>query len=93
MIVKIKIIKKRQKKKSNDNKNEFGYYNLNNYIHNIKILKKYYNIDTITEDGNCLFYSLSKIIFNNMNYYAHIRQFICDYYKTKDILNALFEKE
>ena len=28
-----------------------------------------------------------------MNYYAHIRQVICDYYETKDILNALFEKE
>ena len=57
------------------------------------MLKKYYFIDEITGDGNCLFYSLSNLIFNNMYYYAHIRQIICDYYETTDIINHLFETE
>ena len=56
----------------NNNKNESGFYNLNCNIHSLKILKKYYHIDKITEDENCLFYSLSNIIFNNLDYYVHI---------------------
>ena len=28
-----------------------------------------------------------------MNYYAHIRQIICEYYETTDVLNTLFENE
>ena len=28
-----------------------------------------------------------------MNYYAHIRQIICEYYETTDMLNTLFENE
>ena len=28
-----------------------------------------------------------------MNYYAHIRQIICEYYEKTDVLNTLFENE
>ena len=50
-------------------------------------------MDKITGDGNCLFYSLSNMIFNDMKYYIHIRQIICEHYETTNTLNDLFENE
>ena len=44
------------KNKGSGKENESGYYNLNSNINNIKYLEKYYNIDKITWDGNCLFF-------------------------------------
>ena len=38
-------------------------------------------------------YSLSNMIFNNMNYYVHIRQIICDYYEITDALDFHFENK
>ena len=66
---------------------------LNTNIYNIKDLKNYYKIGEITGDGNCLFYSLSNMIFNDMKYYIHIRQIICEHYETTNTLNDLFENE
>ena len=39
----------------------------------------------MTSDGNCLFYSLSMIIFRNKFYYSHIRQLICDKLENSNI--------
>ena len=72
----IKINNTDEKNKINNNKNESGYYNLNSNIKNVNDLEKYYNLDRITGDGNCLFYSLSNIIFNDTKYYINIRQII-----------------
>ena len=62
-------------------------------IDNINDLKMYYFIDNIIGDGNCLFYSLSKIIFGSDQYYNNIRQLICDYYESSNVLNNLYKKE
>ena len=62
-------------------------------IDNINDLKMYYFIENIIGDGNCLFYSLSKIIFGSDQYYNNIRQLICDYYESSNVLNNLYEKE
>ena len=89
----IKINNTDEKNKINNNKNESGYYNLNSNIKNVYDLEDYYNIDRITGDGNCLFYSLSNMIFNDMKYYINIRQIICEYYETTNTLNHLYENE
>ena len=67
--------------------------NIINNTDNIKDLKTKYYIDKITGDGNCLFYSLSKMIFGNDSYYKAIRQIICDYYENSNVLDNLYEKE
>ena len=89
----IKINNKDIKNKTYNIKNELGYYNVNSNINNMKELEKYYHIDDITGDGNCLFYSLSNIIFKDMRYYVYIRQIICEYYETTDALDSYFENE
>ena len=53
----------------------------------IKQLEEEYYIDTVIGDGNCLFYSLSNLIFGNSNYYHTIRQLICDYIENKSEAN------
>ena len=64
----------------------------NNYkINNVKNLKKKYYIGNVTGDGNCLFYSLSKLIFRNMFYYSHIRQLICDKIENTNIYDEFIE--
>jgi len=60
---------------------------------NIKKLEKKYYMDIVTGDGNCLFYSLSNLIFGNSNYYHTIRQLICNYIRNKIVTNELFETE
>ena len=67
--------------------------NIINNAENIKDLKTKYYIDKITGDGNCLFYSLSKMIFGNDSYYKAIRQIICDYYENSNVLDNLYETE
>ena len=89
----IKINNTDEKNKINNKKNESGYYNLNSNIKNVNDLEKYYNLDRITGDGNCLFYSLSNIIFNDTKYYINIRQIICEYYETTNILDPLYENK
>lgn len=64
--------------------------NFNIEINNIKKLKEIYYLDNVTGDDNCLFYSLSKIIFGKPNYYSHIRLLICDHKQTADIFDYLF---
>ena len=56
----------------------------------IKQLEKNYYIDTVTGDGNCLFYSLNNLMFYNSNYYHIIIQLIYDYIENKIITNELF---
>ena len=46
---------------------------------NVRKLKKEFNIIDTPGDGNCLFNSLSYIIFNSFGYHSYIRQKICDY--------------
>ena len=75
------IEQKDNNKLSNDNeKNDLSSEKevISNQINNIKNLKKKYSINRVTGDGNCLFYSLSNLIFREMIYYSHIRQLICD---------------
>ena len=70
------------------NKNES-----NNHTITIKKLEKKYYRDHVTGDGNCLFYSLSNLIFGNSNYYHTIRQLICDYIENKIETKELFDGE
>ena len=70
------------------NKNES-----NNHTITIKKLEKKYYRDHVTGDGNCLFYSLSNLIFGNSNYYHTIRQLICDYIENKIETKELFDDE
>ena len=63
----------------------------NHKINNVKNLKKKYYIGNVTGDGNCLFYSLSKLIFRNMFYYSHIRQLICDKIENTNIYDEFIE--
>ena len=58
----------------------------------INQLKKNYYIDTVTGDGNCLFFSLSNLIVGNSNFYHTIRQLICDYIENKIVTNEWFVK-
>ena len=77
----IKEIEQNDNNKLNDNeKSDLSSEKeiINNQINNIKNLKKKYSINRVTGDGNCLFYSLSNLIFGEMTYYSHIRQLICD---------------
>lgn len=67
--------KKSNEKKKNKNKLLDEYKTIKNY----KQLLNYYEIDKIRGDGNCVFYSLSMLIFNNDKYFNEIRQKICDY--------------
>ena len=46
---------------------------------NVKKLKKEFNIIQTPGDGNCLFNSLSYLIFNSFRYHSYIRQKVCDY--------------
>ena len=39
------------------------------------------------------FYSLNNMIFNDLKYYIHIRQIICEHYETTNTLNSLYENE
>ena len=70
------------------NKNES-----NNHTITIKKLEKKYYRDHVTGDGNCLFYSLSNLIFGNSNYYHTIRQLVCDYIENKIETKELFDGE
>ena len=70
------------------NKNES-----NNHTITIKKLEKKYYRDNVTGDGNCLFYSLSNLIFGNSNYYNTIRQLVCDYIENKIETKELFDGE
>ena len=63
----------------------------NHKINNVKNLKKKYYIGNVIGDGNCLFYSLSKLIFRNMFYYSHIRQLICDKIENTNIYDEFIE--
>ena len=49
----------------------------------IKKLEIEYFIGNVIGDGNCLFYSLSNLIFGKINFYPIIRQNICDYMEEK----------
>ena len=42
-------------------------------ITNIKKLEKEYFIGNVVRDGNCLFYSLSNLIFRKINFYQMFR--------------------
>ena len=46
---------------------------------NIRSLEKNLNIKQTPGEGNCLFFSLSYLIFQNFKYHVVIRQKICDY--------------
>ena len=46
---------------------------------NIRSLEKNFNIKQTPGEGNCLFFSLSYLIFQNFKYHVVIRQKICDY--------------
>ena len=63
----------------------------NHKINIVKNLKKKYYIGNVIGDGNCLFYSLSKLIFRNMFYYSHIRQLICDKIENTNIYDEFIE--
>ncbi len=49
----------------------------------IKKLEKEYFIGNVIGEGNCLFYSLSNLIFRKINFCQIIRQTICDYMEEK----------
>ena len=78
-------------KDENDSSTEDKLDNNNNKIKNVKNLKKKYFIGEVIGDGNCLFYSLSKLIFRNRFYYSNIRQLICDELENTNIFNEYIE--
>ena len=49
----------------------------------IKKLEKEYFIGNVIGDSNCVFYSLSNLIFRKINFYPIIRQNICNYMEEK----------
>ena len=63
-----------------------------NNINNIKEIQFDSNIsiDPISLNGNCLFESLSYMIFNDIKYHKKIRHLICNYYETHINSNDLF---
>ena len=44
-------------------------------------------------DGNCLFYSLSNLIFGKLNFYQIIRQTICHYMEEKSELDDFIQNK
>ena len=76
----MKLNKNKNKLSDDNEKNDLSSEKevISNQINNIKNLKKKYSINRVTGDGNCLFYSLSNLIFRKMIYYSNIRQLICD---------------
>ena len=87
IIIKMKLIsvlKKKEEKinlvslKKEVNLSKIGSKNKNldikQNISNIKKLEKEYFIDNVIGDGNCLFYSLSNLIFGKINFYKIINK-------------------
>ena len=71
-------------KQENNKKNTS--YDLICNIYNFKNLKKFYNTKEVSGDANCLFYSLSLIIFGDSGYYHTIRLAICNFYENNKFL-------
>ncbi len=59
----------------------------------INKIEKIYYIEKVNGDGNCLFYSLSNLIFGNSNYHHKIRQLICNYMENNIETKEFFEDE
>ena len=99
----ISVLKKKEEKinlvslKKEVNLSKIGSKNKNldikQNISNIKKLEKEYFIDNVIGDGNCLFYSLSNLIFGKINFYKIIRQTNCDYMKEKSELDDFIQNK